>query len=541
MKIQRKLQVFSLITAISMGLGLLVTVTGLNSITKAEKASHTIEKEAQGMTEIKASALSTIQLDPTTADTKKIFSDAEQNIGHWSAILTSTFKTPEHAEKFRTLIAKWNAYDKKSHQLIDLAASDAKTANDQVTALYHSDFQPFQAQLEQFVSDLNKLAAQGNEQARATGNQVFFTVIPVVLLGAVIVLGMILVLARSLHRSLSSLQGSIEQISRTHDFTLCAPVHQRDEIGQTSEAFNGLVARVANALRDVLRTTESVGVATKQIAAGNTDLSARTEGQAASLEETAASMEQLTATVKQNAENAKTASLLAGKASEVATNGHGVVESMVKTMGQISANSSRIAEITTLIEGIAFQTNILALNAAVEAARAGDQGRGFAVVAGEVRSLAQRSSSAAKEIKDLIETSVSTIAAGEGQATQVSQTMAEIRSATGKVSDVVNEISAASDEQSRGILQVNQAVMQMDGATQQNAAMVEEVAAAARSLEDQVMCLEKTVLAFRVGDADHAAWPAKPAEVKPVRLVAADPGPAALSPVMQQQRIAGAG
>ncbi|QCP48024.1 HAMP domain-containing protein [Trinickia violacea] len=501
MNIRRKLQVFSLVTIVSMAGGMFVTATGLSIAMKAEDASHAREKEVQGITEIKASALSTIQLDPTSDDTKKIFADAERNINTWSATLGSMFTESEHADKLRSLIAKWNAYDQKSHQLFDLATHDAKTANDQTTALYHSDFQPFQTDLEQMAAEFNQLAAEENDHAHSIVDRLFVTVIAVMLLGMAIVCTMIYFLARSLNRGISGLQNTIQQVSGTRDFTLHAPVLGADEIGQTAQAFNSLVEGMATALREVLNASESVGSATRRIAAGNADLSSRTEAQAASLEQSAASMEQLTATVAQNAENAKAAkaaSSLAGSASAVAENAHQVVESMVETMGRISENSSRIVEITTLIEGIAFQTNILALNAAVEAARAGDQGRGFAVVAGEVRSLAQRSSSAAKEIKELIDLSVSTIATGEGQAAQVRETMAEIHSETTKVSDVIGEISAASHEQSRGITQVNQAVSHMDEVTQQNAALVEELSAAAQSRATQMNALREAVTVFKV-------------------------------------------
>jgi methyl-accepting chemotaxis protein-1 (serine sensor receptor) len=209
-------------------------------------------------------------------------------------------------------------------------------------------------------------------------------------------------------------------------------------------------------------------------------------------------MEELTATVKQNAENAQQASTLSANASEVALKGNGVVGQMVGTMGEISANSTRIAEITGMIEGIAFQTNILALNAAVEAARAGEQGRGFAVVASEVRNLAQRSSSAAKEIKDLISTSVQKIQDGSSLADKAGMTMAEVTQAVARVTDIMGEIAAASAEQSRGIEQVNQAITQMDEVTQQNAALVEEAAAASKSLEDQGRQLNQSVSFFRL-------------------------------------------
>jgi methyl-accepting chemotaxis protein len=245
-------------------------------------------------------------------------------------------------------------------------------------------------------------------------------------------------------------------------------------------------------------SADSIATATHQIAAGNQDLSQRTEEQAASLEETAASMEQLTSTVTQNADNARQANQLASQAAQVAEPGGAVVSRVVETMDGINASSDRIANIVGIIEGIAFQTNILALNAAVEAARAGEQGRGFAVVASEVRSLAQRSSAAAKEIKELIHDSVERVQAGAGHVRDAGTKMREITHEIRRVTDIMGEITAASQEQSKGIGQVNQAVTQMDEVTQQNAALVEQAAAAASSLESQANELKVLVSIFRV-------------------------------------------
>ncbi|MCC4596615.1 methyl-accepting chemotaxis protein [Xanthomonas campestris pv. phormiicola] len=271
----------------------------------------------------------------------------------------------------------------------------------------------------------------------------------------------------------------------------------RDDANATADQLTGIVGRIQTA-------AVSINAAATEIAAGNDDLSRRTEQQAASLEETAASMEELTSTVKQNAEHARQANQLAVGAAGVATQGGEVVGQVVTTMSGIEASSKKIADIISVIDGIAFQTNILALNAAVEAARAGDQGRGFAVVASEVRTLAQRSAGAAKEIKGLIDDSVARVSEGSALVDQAGRTMQEIVSSVQRVTDIMGEISAASQEQYAGIEQVNQTVTQMDETTQQNAALVEEATAAARAMEDQAGQLTAAVAVFKLDDAAAA-------------------------------------
>jgi methyl-accepting chemotaxis protein len=304
-------------------------------------------------------------------------------------------------------------------------------------------------------------------------------------------------------------------------------------------AMHRMQARLQQTIGEIRGSSESIASATQQIASGNNDLSQRTEQQAASLQETAASMEELTATVKQNADNARQASGLANNASEIATKGNEVVHRVIGTMGEINDSSQKIADIIGVIEGIAFQTNILALNAAVEAARAGEEGRGFAVVAGEVRNLAQRSAAAAKEIKTLIGDSVERVSNGSALVGQAGTTMGEILQAVRRVTDIMGEIAAASEEQASGITQVGRAVTQMDEVTQQNAALVEEAAAAAAALQTQAARLRDTVSAFRVTDAvaavasaaRSALASAKPAGGASRRAVK----PAAAAPVRQSQ------
>ncbi|WP_308609567.1 methyl-accepting chemotaxis protein [Massilia aquatica] len=282
------------------------------------------------------------------------------------------------------------------------------------------------------------------------------------------------------------------------DLTVRLHAGTHDEIGQLMEAMNGISAGLATVVTTIRQGTGDVATASGEIASGNQELSSRTEQQAGSLEETASSMEELTVTVRQNADNARQANQLALSASAIAQKAGSVVAQVVSTMEAINASSKKIADIISVIDAIAFQTNILALNAAVEAARAGEQGRGFAVVATEVRSLAQRSAEAAREIKVLIDHSAARVATGSELVTSAGRTMDEVVGSVKKVNDIMGDIVAASDEQSAGIGEVNQAVASMDQATQQNAALVEEAAAAAQAMQELAAELERSVSIFKL-------------------------------------------
>ncbi|ELY5932633.1 methyl-accepting chemotaxis protein [Cronobacter turicensis] len=335
----------------------------------------------------------------------------------------------------------------------------------------------------------------------------------------------------SIRNQLNSMRQTLEASSERLDLTLRADDSRKDEIGLTAKAYNTLAANVASSLAAVEASAQSVSSASGQISAGNEDLSSRTEEQAASLEQTAASMSELSETVRQTAENTQLASQLAKNARDISEDSQSRVNTMLSTMGNIRDSSAKITDIIALIEGIAFQTNILALNAAVEAARAGEQGRGFAVVAGEVRTLAQRSSSSAREIKELIENSMHYVEAGSAQAEGVGQNIGKMNEAVRQVTDIVDEISVAAQEQSQGINQVHLAVNQMDDVTQQNAALVEQASAASQSLMEQAASLNQLVGAFTIAANSHAKSAARQAAapVTPIKTLRPVPAAAAVS------------
>jgi methyl-accepting chemotaxis protein len=344
--------------------------------------------------------------------------------------------------------------------------------------------------------------------------------------------GLAWAITRSVVRPLREAQATAEAIAQG-DLTTAIETRSGDEVGQLTQA----MARMQHALRDIVSSvrgsSEQIATGSNQIATGNVDLSQRTEEQASSLQETAASMQQLTSTVRMNSDAAREASELAGTASSLAAQGGKAVGQAVQTMEAITASSRQIADIITVIDGIAFQTNILALNAAVEAARAGDQGRGFAVVASEVRNLAQRSADAAKEIKSLIHNSVQTIETGSSQVVDAGRTMDDVVAQVARVNELIARISSASQEQSQGIGQVGTAVTQLDQATQQNAALVEQSAAAAESLRLQAARLVEAVGIFTLSQGEtreviarvqESSRAARPAAVQPARRLPAATG-----------------
>ncbi len=431
-----------------------------------------------------------------------------------------------------------------------LRANDIKEANRLVTEMVRPLYQPVGADIEALMKLQLDAAKYEYDQAVARYATIRGVSIGSIVAGVLFAFIFGLALVRGISRSLTKAVDTSNAVAHG-DLTHAIDIDGKDEVAQLLKSLSAMKDSLINIVGQVRGGTDTIASASSQIAAGNLDLSSRTEQQASSLEETAASMEQLTSTVKQNADNARQANQLAVAASGVAIKGGSVVSDVVGTMGAINASSRKIVDIIGVIDGIAFQTNILALNAAVEAARAGEQGRGFAVVAAEVRNLAQRSAAAAKEIKTLIGDSVAKVEEGSKQVAHAGQTMDEIVDSVKRVTDIMAEITAASQEQSSGIEQVNQAITQMDQVTQQNAALVEEAAAAAASLQEQAGNLSQVVSVFKLDrrqtalfTAAHTSLPPTPARTSQPKAVVpkllAEPSKPALK-FLQTRQLANAG
>ncbi|CAB3655122.1 HAMP domain-containing protein [Achromobacter sp. K91] len=424
-------------------------------------------------------------------------------------------KTPETSPQGKPLLdAALAAYDVYHRDAIvpmiaAIRAGNAQDSNrlnlEKVTPLGLT----FTAAIQKYVDYADEVGQRVARDASTRINGAIAVLIGLLVVVAALVVGLYAVFGRAVFRPLHEAGRLFDRIAGG-DLTNRIEQRGNNEIGVLYAAVKRMQDSLARTVSAVRLGVEEIHTGAREIAAGNIDLSSRTEQQAASLEETAASMDELSSTVRNNAESSRSASELAVAASEVATRGGQAVGDVVGTMRGIADSSNRIADIVGVIDGIAFQTNILALNAAVEAARAGEQGKGFAVVASEVRALAQRSAAAAKEIKGLIDDSVQKVSVGSDQVEAAGATMQEIVVSVRRVTDIINEISSASEEQSQGIQQVNQAVSQMDSVTQQNAALVEEAAASAASLETQAQRLREAVAVFklqtgRVIDADAPA------------------------------------
>lgn len=490
----------------------------VNGIRARANTAHLV-REAIDARAIAARNLVLVTAPADIAVEKEILTKASGAVSENMALLKKLGEHKSANDEVRRMINEIDKIEQTYHPvataIVNLALNNKR---DEAIAKMNTECRPLLASLvkvsEDYASYTNarsqKMLETAAEEYAEQRNYLIFGVL--FLIAGAAVAGFMI--TRSLLKSLGAEPVDLCAIvGRVADGDLTAEFNLQNN---DKDSVLAAVARMQGALTKVVSTVRSdadgVSIASAEIAAGNSDLSGRTEQQAGSLEETASSMEELTSTVKQNAENARQANVLASTASDIASKGGVVVAQVVDTMGSINESSKKIVDIISVIDGIAFQTNILALNAAVEAARAGEQGRGFAVVAAEVRNLAQRSAGAAKEIKGLIDDSVERVRVGTKLADDAGTTMTEVVDSVRRVTDIISEIAAASQEQTAGIEQINQAISEMDNVTQQNASLVEEAAAAAESLQNQANNLVQAVSVFKIGDllkSENRAAPIK--------------------------------
>jgi methyl-accepting chemotaxis protein len=513
-----------------LALALLLAVMGglrLQDVARAaadmDQASHKADLGSQWLTaNLTNGALTQARLRSVDAADSKAIAD---KMSATSAGVSSAQKElgelvtwPEAKRMLADIQSKRKTYLDQRSKIFQMAENGSTTPAE-VRTLFDSKLQPISDAYDDAVRELVRFQDGRLKQARTDVDTMVESGKRLLLLAGAAVTLLSALLAWTLTRSITRPLREAVEIARTvanGDLGREVRVTSSDETGQLMAALKTMTDNLNKLVARVRLGTETIGTAAAEVAAGNQDLSARTEQQAGSLEETAASMEELTGTVQQSAENARQGTQLAESASSVAEKGGAVVSQVVETMAAINGSARKIVDIIGVIDGIAFQTNILALNAAVEAARAGEQGRGFAVVASEVRSLAQRSASAAKEIKALIDDSVQKVDAGSHLVNEAGATMQEVVRSVRRVSDLMAEISSASQEQRDGIEQVNQAIGQMDQVTQQNAALVEEAAAATKSMREQADTLTQAVSAFKLDRRNEVQAGPQPARVAAV-------------------------
>jgi methyl-accepting chemotaxis protein len=518
MKLGMKLLAAPLLTAVA------VLLTGqINTFLISQQADKGLASSQGSLEEFKAIASVQDQLGRVHASVYRIVSvigsmddakikafrdDLVVQIGGIKKVSGSLLNRAGVDEELRKavdeMIKQIDKYGKQADVAVDLSSVDPNTG---ISAMQNADatFVSLGKTIGAVVAhgESNSAAAIKASRERSSSINLLMSFLAVLAAGAAVWLSWLML--RKVVAELARAASLATQVAGG-DLSVDAGTQRQDEVGDMMRAMGSMISQLNRSIGTVRDSTESIRLASAEIASGNQDLSSRTESQASTLEQTAASMEELSSTVKQNADNARQANQLAQNASTVAVQGGEVVAQVVDTMKGINESSRKIADIISVIDGIAFQTNILALNAAVEAARAGEQGRGFAVVASEVRSLAGRSAEAAKEIKNLINASVERVEQGSALVDKAGATMTEVVNSIRRVTDIVGEISVASSEQSQGVSQVGEAVSHMDQATQQNAALVEQSAAAAESLREQAHRLADVVDKFRLaGNVGHSA------------------------------------
>jgi methyl-accepting chemotaxis protein len=505
-------------------LGMLVAVIGIVNMARMDQqAQHAYRENLLGVSSTKEANLDLagislsvrgVILARNPAERKKSETHLDDARTRMHANLETArplYASPEGKDLFAQIDRTVADMEAKLGKLRELTRVDTLDATNAALDYLDAEVVPATDLLDKKLAELGRYkeraAAESAQQASETYRSTRATMIALVLGGLALSAAFAVVITRTLMRQLGGEPLYAVQVAGAiagGDLSTKVTVRDGDRTSMLA-TMEAMRTSLAGIVRNVRSGTDTITTAASEISLGNMDLSSRTEQQASSLEETASSMEELTSTVRQNADNARQANVLAASASEVATRGGAVVAQVVETMSSINESSNRIVDIISVIDGIAFQTNILALNAAVEAARAGEQGRGFAVVASEVRNLAQRSAAAAKEIKTLIGDSVGKVESGGKLVQQAGTTMGEIVQSITRVTDIMSEIASASQEQSSGIEQVNEAISQMDQATQQNAALVEQAAAAATSMQEQAAALAKLVGSFHLDATAQAA------------------------------------
>jgi methyl-accepting chemotaxis protein len=498
------------LTALMTGVGISQLQRVVTATNEMNEAAHKERLSLEWLQGIATNSVRTFAKARTTSpDDEKYFQEAMEaqsaDVSKIQKELEPLILSEEGKRLLSIVAAKRKEYTDIRNNIFKLKAENSEGGAAELSALISNKMVPAMNAYTQAVHDVVNFQKTIFENAQKDVQSYYELGRNVLLLLGAIAVAIGAALAWFLSRSITqplSYAVTVASTIASGDLNTKIEANSKDETGQLLHALKDMNSSLATIVSQVRTGTDTIATASSEIASGNLDLSSRTEEQASSLEETAASMEELTSTVKQNADNARQANQLAQSASDVAVKGGNVVSQVVHTMEDINESAKKIVDIISVIDGIAFQTNILALNAAVEAARAGEQGRGFAVVASEVRSLAQRSASAAKEIKELIGNSVEKVDAGSKLVGQAGSTMQEIVESVKRVTDIMAEITAASQEQSSGIEQVNQAIAQMDQVTQQNAALVEEAAAAAESMQNQAAGLIQTVSVFKL---DHGA------------------------------------